>query len=428
MTNADDRETTNSLAGSTSAAPADGKPSTSFNRHTIAILAVCFLTTLIEGVDMVALPIGAHLIKSDFGLDHTELGWLFSITNIGLVVGASYGGALADRFGRKLVFASSIAFFGLCTLALPFSPGFWPMLVLRALSGVGFGAMLPIVLLYVLDATPQAHRSMTTTIIYCGTPVGGTVAAFLGSFAEQGPGWRMLFYVGGLAALIVSAIVSLVLPKDRPMTIETKQKRGRIGAAMVGGGRARLSGLLGLIFVSVFFISSVFSSWLPMLMLGKGLSSDAIPMTMFGFAAGGVIGSIAIGRAVDAFGYLRVLIPCHVILTLSLAGLAHSSTPALYVLFNILIGATLLAIIYSLYSVAASFYPETMRGAAAGVLMAIGRVGNGFGPVIAGLLLSYGASPSELVFLLAPVAALSGAALLLLKGGVARIDQPVAKG
>jgi hypothetical protein len=60
--------------------------------------------------------------------------------------------------------------------------------------------------------------------------------------------------------------------------------------------------------------------------------------------------------------------------------------------------------------------------------MAIGRVGNGFGPVIAGLLLSYGASPSELVFLLAPVAALSGAALLLLKGGVARIDQPVAKG
>jgi len=69
---------------------------------------------------------------------------------------------------------------------------------------------------------------------------------------------------------------------------------------------------------------------------------------------------------------------------------------------------------YALYGVAATYYPQEMRGTGSGASVAIGRIGSIAGPLLAGVLLGGGTSAANVVFYMAPVAALAGLAVFSL--------------
>src|SRR3954470_9577079 len=80
-------------------------------------IALCFLVAVLEGFDIQAMGVAAPRLAPQFALDARQMGWVFSISNIGLVIGASFGGWLADRTGRKPVLLGAVAMFGCFTVA-----------------------------------------------------------------------------------------------------------------------------------------------------------------------------------------------------------------------------------------------------------------------------------------------------------------------
>src|SRR6187431_2781565 len=79
-------------------------------------VVLCFLVAVVEGFDIQAMGVAAPKLAPQFGFDAEQMGWIFSISNIGLVIGASLGGRFADRVGRKPVFIGAVLAFGIFTL------------------------------------------------------------------------------------------------------------------------------------------------------------------------------------------------------------------------------------------------------------------------------------------------------------------------
>ncbi len=91
-----------------------------------------------EGLDLQAAGIAAGGIARAFALDKMQMGWIFSAGILGLLPGALVGGMLADRYGRKRILISSVALFGLFSLATAIA-GFPSLVFARLMTGVGLG-------------------------------------------------------------------------------------------------------------------------------------------------------------------------------------------------------------------------------------------------------------------------------------------------
>lgn len=91
--------------------------SSSSSSRLMLTIGLCFLVALMEGLDLQAAGIAAGGIAQAFALDKMQMGWIFSAGILGLLPGALVGGMLADRYGRKRILISSVALFGLFSLA-----------------------------------------------------------------------------------------------------------------------------------------------------------------------------------------------------------------------------------------------------------------------------------------------------------------------
>ncbi len=98
-------------------------------------VALCLLCAVLEGFDIQAMGVAAPRLLPEFGLSPSQMGWVFSVSNIGLVIGAAFGGWLADRVGRKPVFIAAVATFGVFTLGVALASNFTMLFVLRFLAG-----------------------------------------------------------------------------------------------------------------------------------------------------------------------------------------------------------------------------------------------------------------------------------------------------
>ncbi|MBL3931402.1 MFS transporter, partial [Bacteroides thetaiotaomicron] len=79
-----------------------------------------------------------------WGLTATDTSWLASVGFIGMAIGATFGGLLADRFGRRRIFALTLLTYGIATGASALSTGLAMLIVLRFIVGLGLGAELPV--------------------------------------------------------------------------------------------------------------------------------------------------------------------------------------------------------------------------------------------------------------------------------------------
>lgn len=132
-----------------------------------------------EGLDLQAAGIAAGGIAQAFALDKMQMGWIFSAGILGLLPGALVGGMLADRYGRKRILISSVALFGLFSLATAIA---WisSLVFARLMTGVGLGAALPNLIALTSEAAGPRFRGTAVSLMYCGVPIGAALAATLG--------------------------------------------------------------------------------------------------------------------------------------------------------------------------------------------------------------------------------------------------------
>jgi len=379
-------------------------------------IALCFAVAIIEGFDIQAVGVAAPKLAPELGLAADQLKWIFTISNVGLVIGAAFGGRLADRFGRKPVFMGSVAAFGLFTVLTPFAANFEMLFAARLLTGLGFGAALPNLMAVAAEISPPNKRAATASTMFCGMPLGGGTVALFTQLLPTDFDWRTLFYVGGLLPLVLVPAMYLFMPETLSKTTASGVPHERVPVmrALFGEGRASPSLLLWIAFFPTLLILYLILNWLPLLATAKGLDAATAPQASLAFNFASVAGALLLGRVVDRFGAKWPLTLSYIALIGSLVALGAAHERSTILLYSAAAGFFLMGANYALYGVAASYYPSAMRGTGSGASIAVGRVGSIVGPYLAGVLLAGGTTAANVVLYMAPVAAVAGIAVFAL--------------
>lgn len=147
-------------------------------------------------------------LTQQWGITKGEGGLIASIGFVGMAIGASLGGLLADRIGRRQVFAITLLIYGLATGASALVGGIAVLMVLRFFVGLGLGAELPVASTYVSEFAPARIRGRLIVILEAFWAVGWTASALIGYFVVPASenGWRWAFAIGAIPALYAFAV------------------------------------------------------------------------------------------------------------------------------------------------------------------------------------------------------------------------------
>jgi AAHS family 3-hydroxyphenylpropionic acid transporter len=373
--------------------------------RTITIL-FCVLVALCEGIDLQAAGVAAAGIGAEFKPSPDQFGTFFSASTFGLFLGAAIGGRLADSIGRKKVLVVSIGLFGLFSLLTSFALDVHSLIWARALTGLGLGGALPMLLALVTESSATEHQSASVAMVYAAMPLGGAGASLLITLIATSH-WRTIFIVGGVFPLLLAPLMAIRLPESaafqRAQRASAKLPAGSV-TALFADGRARRTLLLWTSFLLELLLLYLLLNWLPTLLVSDGLSKVQAAGAQIGFNLGGVLSALLIGYLLGGRLRNHATVVIFAALPILLVLLAKSPPQfgiiAAAVFF---LGCAALAAQAFLYAMAPIVYPTRIRGMGVGAAVAFGRIGSIVGPKLGGMLKAAAHGPSQLLMDLLPI-------------------------
>ncbi|MFD5600188.1 MFS transporter [Leucobacter sp. NPDC058333] len=199
-----------------------------FTRKHGKILGGSGIGWALDAMDVGLISFIIAALTQQWGIDKGQSGLIASVGFAGMAIGATLGGLLADRFGRRQVFAVTLLIYGVATGASALVGGIGLLLVLRFFVGLGLGAELPVASTYVSEFAPARIRGRLIVILEAFWAVGWTAAALIGYFVVPASenGWRWAFALGA-----VPAIYALVVRWGLPESPRWLAGRGRTAQA-----------------------------------------------------------------------------------------------------------------------------------------------------------------------------------------------------
>lgn len=199
-----------------------------FTRRHLRLLTGSGVGWALDAMDVGLISFVLAALVQQWDLSKTDAGWIASVGFIGMAVGATLGGLLADRFGRRQVFALTLLLYGAATGASALVGGVAALLVLRFLVGLGLGAELPVASTYVSEFAPARIRGRLIVILEAFWAVGWTAAALIGYFVipASDDGWRWAFALGA-----IPAVYALFVRWRMPESPRWLASRGRLAEA-----------------------------------------------------------------------------------------------------------------------------------------------------------------------------------------------------
>ena len=165
-------------------------------------LVAAFLGWMLDGMDVMLYAFALTTLAREFGLAPAAMGGVASLTLVTSAVGGIVAGALADRFGRARVLVWSILVYSICTAGTASAGGLMALCVWRALVGLGLGAEWSAGSVLVAETWPPEHRGKAIGFVQSGWAIGYLLASGLAALILPSYGWRALFLVGVLPALV----------------------------------------------------------------------------------------------------------------------------------------------------------------------------------------------------------------------------------
>ena len=150
-----------------------------------------------------------------WNLESTQTSWIATAGFVGMALGASLGGLLADKFGRRHVFALTLLVYGLATGASALATGLAVLITLRFIVGLGLGAELPVASTLISEFAPRRIRGRMVVLLEAFWAAGWIAAAIIGTFVvgASDSGWRWALAIGMVPAAY-ALYVRLALPES----------------------------------------------------------------------------------------------------------------------------------------------------------------------------------------------------------------------
>lgn len=387
--------------------------------------ALCWLTVLLEGFDLVALGATSLALRHAPHLQLTpaRLTLVSTVSLVGVAIGAAFVTPLADLAGRRKVLIGSVASFSVLTIVLPLSPNLAVFAALRLLAGLGLGSCMPAALTTMSEYLPVTRRARANTTTMTGYHCGAVAASLLALAVHAN--WQVLFYVNGAAGLLLAAVMVVKLAETGPARAEAPEARAAAEkVTAIDLLRPRFLRTTVAVWVATFMgllLVYGLNTWIPVLMKTAGYSVSASITLLFVLNAGGVAGMLLAGRVGDTRGISRTALAwfgAGAVLLAVLSVRIHVSAALNVVIF--LTGVFVFSAQVLVYAYIARWYPGRVRGSALGMASGFGRIGAIVGPLITGTLVSAGvAYPWGFYFFAA--AAVLGLAAMAAAPRVARV-------
>jgi MFS transporter, putative metabolite:H+ symporter len=182
----------------------------------------------LDAMDVGLISFVMAALAAQWGLTGGQLSWIASVGFAGMAVGASLGGLLADRIGRRQVFALTLLIYGVATGAASLAWSVTALLVFRFVIGLGLGAELPVASTLVSEFAPARIRGRLVVALEAFWAVGWVLAALIGYLVvpRGADGWRWAFAIGAAPALY-----AVVVRRGLPESVRFLERRGRIDEA-----------------------------------------------------------------------------------------------------------------------------------------------------------------------------------------------------
>lgn len=178
----------------------------------------------LDAMDVGLISFVIAALKVQWGLSAAEMSWIASIGFVGMALGASVGGLLADRVGRRQVFALTLLVYGLATGASALAWSVGALMALRFVVGLGLGAELPVASTLVSEFAPARIRGRVVVVLEAFWAVGWLLAALIGYLVipAGADGWRWALVIGA-----VPALYALVVRRGLPESVRFLESAGR---------------------------------------------------------------------------------------------------------------------------------------------------------------------------------------------------------
>ena len=326
-----------------------------------------------------------------------------SMTFVGMMLGSFATGFLGDRYGRRFTYQFNLLMFGLASLAAAFAPNMMFLIACRFVMGVGLGAENVVGYSTMTEFAPARVRGKYLGLMAVCVVTGLPVALLLASLVVPAFGWRAMFVIGGIGALIVWYLRKSLPESPRWLeavgrtqeaeilmrSIEIEASQGRPLPAPAITSTVPVSSDIATLFapplLSRMIVGSIclitintllygFITWLPVFFIKQGLSVANSFLYSMVMALGAPVGS-AIGAATaDYWGRKPTIIGASLISVAFGVLYPMISDPMLLLVVGFLLTVPIYVLVALLFGVyIPELFPTEVRLRASGIVNTLGR-------------------------------------------------------
>ena len=265
-----------------------------------------FLGWTLDAFDFFVLVFLVDTLAAQFHVPASKIILTITATLAMRPLGALLFGVLADRYGRRGPLMANVVFFSVMELACGFAPNYTVFFVLRAIFGIGMGGEWGVGASLAMESVPARWRGLLSGIVQSGYSIGYLLAAVAARVVLPLWGWRAMFWVGGIPALLAFYIRFRVKESEA-----WKQHRApTVGAILrTASGHWKIFSYLVLLMTLMMFLSHGTQDLYPhFLKEVHGFSLPTISYVAILYNVAAVIGACTYGYFSEHFGRRRAML------------------------------------------------------------------------------------------------------------------------
>jgi len=281
-------------------------PATTVCSRPVHAVTAGFLGWTLDAFDFFVVVFLVDTLAAQFHVSKANIVFSITATLATRPLGAIVFGLLADRYGRRIPLMANVIFFSAVELLCGFAPSYTVFLFLRTIYGIGMGGEWGVGASLAMEAAPARWRGVLSGILQSGYSIGYLLAAVAARFIEPHFGWRAMFWVGGIPALL-----ALYIRASVPESEAWKQHRAPTTKAILLVVRQYWKSAIYLVLMMtlMMFLSHGTQDLYPdFLRSTHGASGKTVAYVAIWYNVGAIVGAIIFGHLSELLGRRRGMI------------------------------------------------------------------------------------------------------------------------
>lgn len=381
----------------------------------ILMVVICFVLNMNDGIDVLIVSFSSADIAAEMALSKVQLGYIFSAGLAGMTIGALGIAPMADKLGRRKIFIVSLFLITTGMLLVWFCDSYSQLLLLRLVTGLGIGGILPAMAATASEFSNAKNRDFNVGLVQAGWPVGAIFTGLFCAYTIPEFGWRYAFLFAGIVSFVMLLAV-IVFMTDSLDYLVKKQPEGALEKINALLNKMKMATLNDLpekplettekpfntlfteefkmdtfkLWVAVFFgflTLYTIMSWVPNIAKEAGLPFQMATYVGIALNIGAALGTISLGLVAKKLG-LRKTVFTYMLSAFVIMIIYGNVTLSPYLIFALIffIGIFVQGGFNGIYPTLARVYPTEIRSTGVGFAVGIGRFGAILGPTLFGLL------------------------------------------